>query len=299
MRVLGFPIGDFVNRLEGHLSLGRDLLPIFRHCLAQALNNELDSGVSLRIHDSIITRARDICNPRAGLDLRQSNEMPKRSLKEALARNLKELRTKHEHLNTYKKVGDAAGIGHGTVERIEKMQSDAKLESVEALADTFGVDPTTLLSPNMKAPRTLSADVIEIPQHLEVSGSMGAGVVLRDQPGEIQGWRVTPDWVRKNIKNHSGLQNLCIVTGFGDSMKSLYNPGDPLIIDTGIKAVDWDAVYFFRVGNEGFIKRLQRIPGEGIRVISTNKEYESWTIKPDMDLEIFGQVLKAWCSTDF
>jgi phage repressor protein C with HTH and peptisase S24 domain len=56
---------------------------------------------------------------------------------------------------------------------------------------------------------------------------------------------------------------------------------------------------FFRVGNEGFIKRLRRIPGEGIRVLSTNKDYETWTIKQDMDFELFGRVLKVWSSTDF
>ena len=139
---------------------------------------------------------------------------------------------------------------------------------------------------------------IDIPQYRDVGGGMGGGVTLRDQPGEIQGWRVTPEWITKNIKSHSGVGNLCIVTGFGNSMQPLYNPGDPLVIDTGIKSVDTDAIYFFRVGDEAFVKILQRIPGEGIRVISKNKDYDAWTIKPDMDFEVFGQVLKAWCGTD-
>lgn len=140
--------------------------------------------------------------------------------------------------------------------------------------------------------------VIEIPQYSDIGGGMGAGVTLRDQPGAIQGWRVTAEWISKNIKSHSGAGNLCIVTGFGNSMQPLYNPGDPLIVDRGVKSVDADATYFFRVGDEGFIKILQRIPGEGIRVISKNKDYETWTIKPGMDFEVFGQVLKAWCGTD-
>ncbi|MBC7860309.1 MAG: helix-turn-helix transcriptional regulator [Burkholderiaceae bacterium] len=143
-----------------------------------------------------------------------------------------------------------------------------------------------------------AGDEVEIPQYKGTGGSMGGGVTLRDQPGEIHGWRVTPEWISKNIKNHSGAGNLCIVTGFGNSMQPLYNPGDPLILDRGIKSVEFDATYFFRVGDEGFIKILQRIPGEGIRVISKNKDYETWTIKPDMDFEVFGQVLKAWCGTD-
>lgn len=142
------------------------------------------------------------------------------------------------------------------------------------------------------------SDSVEIPQYSDIGGGMGSGVTLRDQPGAIQGWSVTQEWINKNVKSHTGSANLCIVTGFGNSMQPLYNPGDPLIIDRGVKTVDSDATYFFRVGDEGFIKILQRIPGEGIRVISKNKDYETWTIKPDMDFEVFGQVLKAWCGTD-
>lgn len=140
--------------------------------------------------------------------------------------------------------------------------------------------------------------IVQIPQY-DSGGSMGTGVLLRDQPGVIQGWVVSPDWVQKNVRSYSRVENLAIVTGFGDSMRGMFNPGDPLLVDRGVTTVDVDAVYFFRVGNEGFIKRLQRIPGEGIRVKSVNPEYDTWTIKPDMDFEVFARVIKVWCGTDF
>ena len=82
-------------------------------------------------------------------------------------------------------------------------------------------------------------------------------------------------------------------------MKGMFNSGDPLVVDRGVTTVEFDAVYFFRVGEEGFIKRLQRIPGEGLRVLSENKKYESWTIREGMDFEVFGRVLKAWQGEDF
>lgn len=133
----------------------------------------------------------------------------------------------------------------------------------------------------------------------DASGAMGDGLVLRDQSGIIESWKVSRDWVSKNVKAHSGIANLCIVTGFGDSMRPMFSSGDPLLVDIGVRSVDFDAIYFFRVGSEGFIKRLQRIPGDGIRAISENKGYDSWTIKPDMDFEVFGRILKVWCSEDF
>lgn len=150
--------------------------------------------------------------------------------------------------------------------------------------------PVSLLKP--------ASEELVIKQY-ETGGSMGKGLILQgDQPGIIRNMIVTREWAQKNLRAHTGLQNLCIVTGFGDSMKPLFNPGDPLIVDQGVKSCDVDAVYFFRVGDEGFIKRLQRVPGEGVWALSANKEYKDWLIQRDADFEVFGRVLKAWKGED-
>lgn len=148
--------------------------------------------------------------------------------------------------------------------------------------------------------REAVGDDVEI-VHWNTGGAMGrSGVVLKDQPGVIKSWRVSQEWIDKNVRHYSAVKNLCVVTGFGDSMRPMFNPGDPLLVDIGVRTVEFDAVYFFRVDNEGFVKRLQRIPGEGIRVLSANRDnYEAWTIKPEMDFEVFGRILKVWCSEDF
>jgi phage repressor protein C with HTH and peptisase S24 domain len=82
-------------------------------------------------------------------------------------------------------------------------------------------------------------------------------------------------------------------------MRGMYNSGDPLIVDKGVTTVEFDGVYFFRVGDEGFIKRLQRVPGQGLIAISENKAYRDWTIDGKMDFEVFGRVLRAWHSEDY
>ena len=126
--------------------------------------------------------------------------------------------------------------------------------------------------------------------------SVGNDLRVLDQPGTIKSWHVDDEWLRVNVKHHTGATNLCIVTGFGDSMLGMFNPGDPLLVDRGVTSCNFDGVYFFRVGNEGFIKRLQRIPGEGVLVISENTKYRDWKIKPDMDFEVLAKVLKVWKS---
>lgn len=135
---------------------------------------------------------------------------------------------------------------------------------------------------------------------VETGGRMGgSGLILRDQPGVIQAWHVSREWIHKNVHNVSSPRNLAIVTGFGDSMKPMFNPGDPLLVDTGVKSVEFDAVYFFRIGDEGFIKRLQRVPGEGLVAISENKAYKDWVIREGMDFEVFARVVKVWRGEDY
>lgn len=142
-------------------------------------------------------------------------------------------------------------------------------------------------------------DDVYIKQY-DAGGSMGGGrLTLEDQPGLIKSWNVDREWVRMNVKHHTSVDNLCIVTGFGDSMTGMYNPGDPLLVDKGVTTCEFDGVYFFRVGHEGFIKRLQRIPGQGVLVISENRKYRDWTILPDMDFQVFAKVLKVWQSQAF
>jgi phage repressor protein C with HTH and peptisase S24 domain len=141
---------------------------------------------------------------------------------------------------------------------------------------------------------TLDQGKKDIAFHIDVYGAMGHGVILRNQPGEIRQISVSKEWLAQNVPYHSGAENLAIVTGFGDSMVGMFNSGDPLLVDRGVKTVEYDGVYFFRVGDEGFIKRLQRIPQQGILVISKNPDYRDWMITKDMDFEVFAKVLIAW-----
>lgn len=142
---------------------------------------------------------------------------------------------------------------------------------------------------------------VTIPQY-DTGGSMGRGLVLADQPGVIKEWRVSDRWLQMNVHRITSPRNLAIVTGFGPSMQPLYNSGDPLLVDRGINVVDVDGIYFFRVGDEGFVKALQRIPtvnGLVIRAKSYNPLYDPFDIVHGMDFEVFARVVKVWKGEDF
>lgn len=165
------------------------------------------------------------------------------------------------------------------------------------LSDNPDLPPATAEQPLNRLKIQVEDEIIV--NQFDTGGSMGHGVLLRDQPGLIKQMVFNREWLGKNIKHYSNESNLCLVTGFGDSMRGMYNSGDPLIVDKGVTSVEFDGVYFFRVGDEGFIKRLQRVPGEGLIAISENKAYRDWTISEKMDFEVFGRVLRAWHSEDY
>lgn len=182
------------------------------------------------------------------------------------------------------------GLSHASARKIE--------QAVGKTRGWLDIPHETFMANSETHPHRGGREVVTISQ-FETGGSMGSGLVLRDQPGVIQSWRVSSEWVQNNVKNFTATSNLCVVTGFGDSMRPLYNPGDPLLVDRGVTKVEYDAIYFFRVGGEGFIKRLQRIPGRGLVALSENTAYRDWTITDDMDFEVLGRVLKLWRGEDY
>ena len=157
------------------------------------------------------------------------------------------------------------------------------------------------------SPPSDQADSDLVITEYEAGGAMGSsGFNLTDHPpGVIRSWKVTPEWLRLNVPSYTSFKNLAIVTGFGPSMKPMFNPGDPLLVDTGVKVIDHEGVYFFRVGDEGFIKLIQRVPefdGPGVilRVISKNPDYPPYDLSPrNPHFEVLGKVLTVWCSEQF
>lgn len=191
--------------------------------------------------------------------------------------------------------GNARGVGPSVRKALSAKYPDWMSGSAPAAADT----PSSNVQ---SAPVVqISESEVTIPQ-FETGGAMGFGFTLQDQPGVIRRWVVSPDWLQQNVHRITSAKNLAIVTGFGDSMRPLYNPGDPLLIDRGIDRADIDGIYFFRVGGEGFVKRLQRIPtvdGVIIRAKSENSQYDPFDIVKGMDFQVLGRVVKAWRGEDF
>jgi phage repressor protein C with HTH and peptisase S24 domain len=227
----------------------------------------------------------------------------KKPLKEVLAENVKSLRNANPDLNTYKKVEKASGgeVGATTVERIEKQQSAATIDKIEALAETFGVDAITLLVPKMELPTSTAVakvrdNLVDIPVY-DVAASMGRGLRLPDDYVEVvQNMSIDIDYLRTRT-NFTSPKNLALITAYGNSMADTFHDGDTLLVDRGVNEVDRDDVFVLAFNDELFIKRLQRDPiNEELEMISDNPKYKTRIIgKEHRDkFQVLGRVLLAW-----
>ena len=136
------------------------------------------------------------------------------------------------------------------------------------------------------------SEAISIPQ-LDVYAAMGDGLYPPDHIDPVQEVTVSISELRKQI-SFSAPQNLNIITGLGDSMEPTYKDGDILLIDTGVKSVDLDAIYVLYLNGKLYIKTIQRMPDGSFRMISDNKKYDPYTIQESDDVVIQGRVLLAW-----
>lgn len=197
------------------------------------------------------------------------------------------------------KTGKPRGMRKETARRIEEAA-----KKPEGWLDQEHQASTVPPSP---APSVSENEVVIV--QYEVGGGMdtrGKLLLEAEPPGIIKSWKVDREWLQLNVRSYTSLANLCIVTGFGPSMKGMFNPGDPLLMDRGVNRVDHEGVYFFRVGDEGYIKILQRVPefnGPGfvLRVISKNKDdFPPYDISPkNPHLHIIGKILTVWKSEQY
>lgn len=157
-------------------------------------------------------------------------------------------------------------------------------------------EPSQPLAKPIPKKRVMEAlGFVTIP-HLNVAASMGPGYTPHHQVEVIRDLTVHSDWLKSQGLAYSALENLAIITGDGDSMDPTFRDGDALLVDQGITSIRTDAIYAFTLNDDLFIKRLQRMTGGTLRMISDNPVYPPILIE-GIDLEkvrIHARVLMVW-----
>lgn len=194
------------------------------------------------------------------------------------------------------KLSNLTGITQPTIHRILTGESkEPRSKNIVALANYYGVsrdvfdtgivDEESLGAVKRKEVirpvSELSSDAVTISM-MGAQLSMGFGIsqdhLSHDE--QVGSFETTKKWVNSRLSHATSIQNIKIITALGDSMKGTFNNGDALFIDTGVSEVKVDAIYALAYDGELFIKRVQRIPGGRLSLISDNaKGYKPITIE--------------------
>lgn len=106
-------------------------------------------------------------------------------------------------------------------------------------------------------------------QQLDAEAGMGGETINDDYPEVIRAMDFEPAYIRSVVGFVPAPGRLVLVTGRGDSMIPIVQPGESLMVDTGISHFDGDGIYLINNGNGQQIKGLQD-RGDAIYVVSAN-----------------------------
>ncbi len=181
-----------------------------------------------------------------------------------------------------RELASKTGIGYSTLAELERggMQTTTKLR---VIADALGVSQRWLEtgkgpkhigegggSPAVSAvlENETTADYVRV-QQLDGDAGMGEGRINDDFPDTVRGMDFSPTYIRSVVGFLPPPGRLVLVTGRGDSMIPVIQPGEALMVDTGVVSFDGDGIYLLNSGNGQQVKGLQD-RGDAIYVVSAN-----------------------------
>lgn len=175
-------------------------------------------------------------------------------------------------------ISGKASFGEKAARRLEKDygMGDEYLDKVDA--------PTASLQP-------INEIVFDL---LDIQAAAGNGHSAKDFPQVLQRVNVLESWARQALGGD--LSRIKLITANGTSMQGTIENGDVLFVDVTIRHFDGDGIYVISRFNEIQVKRLQRLHGKKLAIISDNKENlpETLNAQEANEVVVCGRVLAAW-----
>ena len=210
------------------------------------------------------------------------------------------------------KVSERTNISKSQLYRLCEPGRDTTRGNIEAISRATGVSilwlvsgegpmyldgtppPATDLPKPQKSEQKPAANdqYVQIPLlDVRVSASNGA-VVEHEQVVDALAFK--RDWV-SNILG-AAREDLYLINVQGESMTPTLHPGDVILVDRrSANNVTTDGVYVLRMGESLLVKRIQRLPGQTLRITSDNPAYSPFEIKMEDaandDMAIVGRVV--------
>jgi phage repressor protein C with HTH and peptisase S24 domain len=107
---------------------------------------------------------------------------------------------------------------------------------------------------------------------------------------------VSERWIVSNIPDVRDVTAIRLMICPGDTMAPTFGRGDILLIDSSIREIEGDGVYAYRIKDDRFVTRIQRLPDGGVKIISDNPLYAPHVLPPNdrIRLRVDGRVVFIW-----
>lgn len=135
---------------------------------------------------------------------------------------------------------------------------------------------------------------VEVPL-LSANASMCNGNGQEDANVVIDVLRLSHKWVEKTIRPLSDANNLRFIHAYDDSMLPTLEPGDILLVDTGIRNAKSNGIFVLSAQNKLFIKRVN-FRMDGTPVVSSDNPAVKTIEELDgsNEIDVLGRVVWAW-----
>lgn len=132
----------------------------------------------------------------------------------------------------------------------------------------------------------LTDHYVEIAE-FDICFSAGHGAMLFEKSAATGTASYRQDWF---IKEHLNPQSCVRARVQGTSMQGILWDGDTVLINRDETAVIDGKIYALRIGEELYIKRLQKIPNGTLKLQSENPDYDDVIVNVNDEIEIIGRI---------
>ncbi len=175
------------------------------------------------------------------------------------------------------------GISKGAFSRIWNQGTIPGPVLLRRIQDRTGVSLDWLVSgrgPNGISRHCLPAsqaekEYVTVPLNTHHASAGGTPTVYNEPVVDALAFR--RDWLQQTF--HTPAEHLLLMVVEGESMNPVLHSGDLVLVDTQeAGTVPRDGIYVLWLDSTLLVKRLQRLPGDHIRVSSENPAYADFTI---------------------
>lgn len=194
---------------------------------------------------------------------------------------------------TVRDLSNLSGVTYEMARRYTLGTAKPRDEKMLKIAERLGVSPAFLdYGIGDSGYAALAKPVVTLRQ-LEVYASAGNGFINPEFPALISAIEIPEDRIYE-LFGRSSLDGVKLINVDGDSMMPTLSPRDLLFIDTKVDHFNGDGIYVFNFEDSTFVKRLQKVKGRKLSVLSDNPKYPPFEIEHHEmnDIFIFGKLIK-------